>query len=61
MMNYVSGYANFKTGGKRPEWRALHTRRETFVRWLDGREALFDNVADPFQTIDAIGQADGAR
>jgi len=57
MMNYVSGYANFKSGGKRPEWRALHTRRETFVRWLDGREALFDNIEDPFQQRDRAGNA----
>jgi uncharacterized sulfatase len=61
MMNYVSGYATFRSGGKRPEWRALQTRRETFVRWLDGRETLFDNAADPFQTVDAIGTVDRAR
>jgi len=49
MMNYVSGYANFKSGGVRPEWRGVHTGQHTYVRWLDDREALFDNTEDPYQ------------
>jgi N-acetylglucosamine-6-sulfatase len=49
LMNYVAGYANFKTGGVRPEWRGVHTGRHTYVRWLDGGEALFDNAEDPYQ------------
>ncbi len=32
-----------------PEWRGVRTQRYTYVRWLDGREELFDNHADPFQ------------
>jgi arylsulfatase A-like enzyme len=52
MMNYVGGYGNFRTGGPRPEWRAVHTGRHTYVRWLDGAERLFDNAADPYQLRD---------
>jgi len=35
------------------EWRALRDQRYTYARYLrDGRELLFDNVADPAQTRD---------
>jgi arylsulfatase A-like enzyme len=49
MMNYVASYANFRSGGVRPEWRGVHTGRYTYVKWLGGREALFDNSEDPYQ------------
>ena len=32
-----------------PEWRGVRTRQYTYVRWLDGREELFDNASDPLQ------------
>lgn len=49
MMNYTSGYRSFKSGGKRPEWRGVRTDRHTYVKWLGGHEALFDNAVDPAQ------------
>ncbi len=54
MMNYVAGYANFKSGGVRPEWRAVRDEEHTYVRWLDDREALFDNTEDPYQMRDLV-------
>lgn len=56
MMNYVAGYANFKSGGRRPEWRAVRTPRHTYVRWLEGKESLFDHAEDPFQLRDLAGE-----
>ena len=55
LMNYVASYANFKSGGRRPEWRAVRTRRHTYVKWLTGEESLFDNAEDPFQLRDLVG------
>lgn len=40
-----------------PEWRGVRTLRHTYVRWLDGREELYDNQADPFQLSNLL---DGA-
>lgn len=54
IMNYTAGYSKFKSGGVRPEWRGVHTDRHTYVKWLDGREALFENAEDPFQQRDLI-------
>jgi len=40
------------------EWRALRDKRFTYARYLcDGRELLFDNVADPFQKQDLASDA----
>jgi arylsulfatase A-like enzyme len=37
------------------EWRALRDKRYTYARYLrDGRELLFDNVADPLQKQDLV-------
>ena len=37
LMNYVASYANFKSGGKRPEWRAVRTEERACAQWLDNR------------------------
>ena len=49
MATYVAGYANFRSGGRRPEWRGVRTQRHTYARRLDGNRFLFDNVDDPYQ------------
>jgi len=56
LMNYVSGYGNFRTGGKKPEWRGVRTETHTYLKWLDGREALFDDEADPAQLRNRFGE-----
>jgi arylsulfatase A-like enzyme len=40
------------------EWRAVRTKRYTYAVYRrDGRELLFDNVADPFQQSNLMGDA----
>jgi arylsulfatase A-like enzyme len=54
MMNYVSHWDYFDTGTNWPEWRAVRTQRHTYVKWLDGKEELYDNVDDPYQMRNLI-------
>lgn len=49
MMNYVSHWDYFDSGTSWPEWRAVRTPRHTYVKWLTGKEELYDNTADPYQ------------
>ncbi len=49
MANYVSHWDFFDTGTNWPEWRGIRTERYTYVKWLDGKEELYDNVEDPYQ------------
>lgn len=49
MANYCSHYDYFQSGTIYPEWRAVKTRRYTYVKWLTGKEHLFDNKSDPYQ------------
>jgi len=49
MMNYVSHWDYFDSGTIWPEWRAVRTRRYTYVKWLAGQEELYDNDVDPYQ------------
>ena len=59
MATYVSHWNHFQTGTRWPEWRGIKTRRHTYARWLDGREELYDNLADPHQLRDlASGRRD---
>jgi arylsulfatase A-like enzyme len=49
LMNFVSHWDYPETGTQWPEWRGVRTARHTYVKWLDGREELYDNLADPYQ------------
>jgi arylsulfatase A-like enzyme len=49
MMNFVSHWDYPETNTDWPEWRGLRTRQHTYVRWLNGAEELYDNLADPCQ------------
>jgi arylsulfatase A-like enzyme len=49
MANYTSHWDYFQTGTNWPEWRGVHTKRHTYVKWLRGSEELYDNLEDPFQ------------
>ena len=40
------------------EWRGARDGRYTYARWLDGEELLFDNVADPYQQENLVGDPD---
>lgn len=47
--NYSSHWDYFHSEWPWPEWRGVRTRRHTYVKWLSGREELFDNSVDPYQ------------
>jgi len=59
MMNYVSHWDYFDTGTNWPEWRAVRTRRHTYVKWLNGKEELYDNVDDPYQMRNLVESPEG--
>lgn len=43
------------------EWRALRTKQHTYaIHRPDGCEKLFDNLSDPYQTINLIDEPDAA-
>jgi arylsulfatase A-like enzyme len=60
MANFVSHWARFESGTLLPEWRAVRTRRHTYVKNLQGEETLFDNAADPAQMKNLAGELQGA-
>lgn len=49
MANYVSHWDFFDSGTDWPEWRGVRTERFTYVKWLTGKEELYDNQEDPYQ------------
>jgi hypothetical protein len=49
MANYVSNWDFFDSGTDWPEWRSVRTERYTYVKWLTGKEELYDNQEDPYQ------------
>jgi arylsulfatase A-like enzyme len=49
MMNFVSHWDFPETNTEWPEWRGIRTKQHTYVRWLNGAEELYDNLADPLQ------------
>ena len=55
MMNYSSHFSFFQTGTYYPEWRGVHTGQHTYVKWLDGKEELYDNHQDPYQMQNLAG------
>jgi len=57
MANYTSHWDFFQTETQWPEWRGVHTRRYTYVKWLAGKEDLWDNLEDPYQMHNLAGEA----
>ncbi|KKL68283.1 hypothetical protein LCGC14_2126510, partial [marine sediment metagenome] len=55
MMNFGSAYDYLVDG---LEWRALRTKEFAYVRWLDGREELFDLRRDPLEMSNLIDDPD---
>ncbi len=56
MSNYTAHWDYFMTAGQPgaqwPEWRGVKTKRYTYVRWIDGKTELYDDIADPEQMHD---------
>jgi arylsulfatase A-like enzyme len=49
MMNYSSSWDFPETMTARWEWRAVRTKQHTYIRWINGAEEFYDNLADPCQ------------
>jgi arylsulfatase A-like enzyme len=49
MANYVSHWDYFDSGTHWPEWRGVRTKQFAYVKWLSGKEELYDNMSDPYQ------------
>ena len=56
MTNLTSHWDYFQTRTLWPEWRGVHTNRYTYVKWLAGQEELYDNLEDPYQMHDLVGE-----
>ena len=59
MANYTAGTEFFFTGSPYMEWRAIHTGKHVYVRWIDGREELFDLREDPYQMNNLVATGIG--
>jgi len=59
MMNYVSHWDFFDSGTNWPEWRAVRTPRYTYVKWLAGKEELYDDLKDPYQMKNLAAEEEG--
>lgn len=55
MANYSSHWDYFHSEWPWPEWRGVRTKRYTYIKWLSGKEDLFDNEADPYQMRSVAG------
>jgi len=60
MANYCASMSGFQTGEPLPEWRAVKTKQHTYIKWLSGKEALYDDLADPYQMADLAAEPSGA-
>jgi arylsulfatase A-like enzyme len=49
MALYSSHFAYPETGTIFPEWRAVRTRQHSYIRWLTGKEELYDLSEDRLQ------------
>ena len=49
MMLYSSHWDYFLTQSPWKEWRAVKTKKYTYVKWIDGAEELFHDIQDPYQ------------
>ena len=53
---FLANPTPFRPNREIPEWRGVRTKTHTYVRSIDGPWMLFDNVADPFQLNNLVGQ-----
>ncbi len=51
----------FTSEFKYPEYRAIRTKQYTYARTPEGASKMFDNIADPYQMNNLIGNADYAQ
>lgn len=60
-MNFskIDDYHDNFVGGN--EWRGVRTKRYSYVKWLNGKECLFDLTKDPLQTNNLIDDVDYSK
>jgi arylsulfatase A-like enzyme len=56
----IMSVAPFGEQPEGPEWRGVRTDRYTYAETLDGPWLLYDNLRDPYQLENRVGQADVA-
>ena len=54
MANYTSQWDSLQGGSKWPEWRGVHSGQYTYVKWLHGKEELYDNEKDRYQMTNLV-------
>jgi arylsulfatase A-like enzyme len=54
MMQFSSHWDYCLTGSPWKEWRAVKTKQYTYVKWIDGKEELYDDIHDPYQMNDLV-------
>jgi len=54
LMNFSSHWDWCSTGTNWKEWRGVRTLTHTYVRWLDGKEEMYNNAEDPFQMVNLV-------
>ena len=55
--NYSSDWNYLQTDTTWPEWRGVKTKQYTYCRWLAGGEELYDNLANPYQMTNLLGDS----
>jgi arylsulfatase A-like enzyme len=53
--HYVSAPNHCRDDRIALQWRGVRSKTHTYVKYLNGRELLFDNIADPHQMENRIG------
>ncbi|MGK7396517.1 MAG: sulfatase-like hydrolase/transferase, partial [Candidatus Cyclobacteriaceae bacterium M3_2C_046] len=54
MMLYSSHWDYCLTREPWMEWRAVKTKKYTYIKWIDGREELYNDITDPYQMQNLI-------
>lgn len=54
MMQFSSHWDYCLTKAPWKEWRAVKTKQYTYVKWIDGKEELYDDMNDPYQMKNLI-------
>ncbi|MGQ1783637.1 MULTISPECIES: sulfatase family protein [unclassified Saccharicrinis] len=57
----VMGVAPFADNARGPEYRLIRTKQYTYQRTLEGPSRLFDNIKDPYQMNNLVGNPEFAE
>ncbi len=54
MMQFSSHWDYCLSGSPWKEWRAVKTKKYTYIKWIDGKEEFYDDINDPYQMKNLI-------